>query len=590
MRRITLAAAVVVFAALSDGQARAQEEARGWRIDDFKILLKMDADGTLDVTETISADFQEAKHGIYRTIPIHYIVHAHVYSLRFALLGVTDGQQRPLTHKEEYRENVVLIRIGDADKVLKGKQVYRIHYSVQRAFIWEQDYCSLRWNATGTEWGVPIGAAVVTVRLPREMTDEEVTYSAWTGAFGSRASNATKARVDAQTLQLATGVLDAHEGITVRVDVPAGAIARPSLAKRAKWFLTDNFVYGLLLAVVFACAASWWIHGRDLPGRGSVMVEYQPPPGLGPCEVGTLVDERFDMRDLSSILIDFAVRGFLTIEEIEDRGLLTAHRDYIFRKKNEPQDLKPYEKRIYDELFHFGDEVLLSNLRFEFYPVVRDVRMMIYDGLTRQRYFDGNPDVIRTRFFGGGLAMTLLALIGLSMLQFKLLGRVFFVPVIITGLLSGIVLFVTGRVMPRRTRKGRVALEQILGLEEFIRRAELDQIDAGDRRGVFERLLPYAIALNLHERWARKFQGLYTAPPDWYQMDSPGLFSTALLIGSLNHSITAMSASLPAAPRSSGGSGSGGGGGWSSGGFGGGFSGGGGSSGGGFGGGGGGSW
>ena len=69
-----------------------------------------------------------------------------------------------------------------------------------------------------------------------------------------------------------------------------------------------------------------------------------------------------------------------------------------------------------------------------------------------------------------------------------MIGRVFIVPIAITGVLSAIVVIVTSRVMPRKTHKGRIAWEQISGLEEYIRRAEIEDIQAQDRRGIFERL------------------------------------------------------------------------------------------------------
>ena len=150
-----------------------------------------------------------------------------------------------------------------------------------------------------------------------------------------------------------------------------------------------------------------------------------------------------------------------------------------------------------------------------------------------------------------------------------------------TGVLSLVVVAVTSRVMPRKTRLGRIAWERIKGLEEYIRRAEIDDIQAQDRRGVFERLLPYAIILNLADRWGKAFEGLYKEPPDWYRTQGDGTFSTGYFVSSLNGSVNSMNTMLPSQPRSAGSGSSG----WLSGGFSGG-----GSSGGGFGGGGGGSW
>ena len=142
-----------------------------------------------------------------------------------------------------------------------------------------------------------------------------------------------------------------------------------------------------------------------------------------------------------------------------------------------------------------------------------------------------------------------------------MIGRVFVVPIAIAGVLSAIVVVVTSRVMPRKTRKGRIAWEQITGLEEYIRRAEVDDIQAQDRRGIFERLLPYAIIFGLSNRWAKAFADLYTQPPDWYQPARPAQLLDAAVrerhrpLGFLDESLVAGDAAVNRRKRRPNGSG-----------------------------------
>ena len=131
-----------------------------------------------------------------------------------------------------------------------------------------------------------------------------------------------------------------------------------------------------------------------------------------------------------------------------------------------------------------------------------------------------------------------------------MIGRVFVVPIVIAGVLSAVAVVITSRVMPRKTQKGRIAWEQIAGLEEYIRRAEVDDIQAQDRRGVFERLLPYAIIFGLSNRWAKAFAELYTQPPDWYQPVDPANYTTWRFMRDINRSVSSMNTTLPAMPRS----------------------------------------
>ncbi len=570
----------------------------GWVVRSFDAELAIQADASLDVTETIDAEFLEPKRGIIREVPIRHAVGMHLYDVRFRFLGVNDGAGKSYRASLTYEENRVRIRIGDPDIRLSGSHRYRIRYRVERAILWEgnhswggaggdQERAVLRWNATGTEWGVPIDWARVTVRLPGDVDDAHLEYNAVTGAFGAHDRDFTKRRIDARTVAFETGALRPGEGITVEVSMPGGIVARPSLVRRISWWLMDNFPYGLIPIVLVTCVAAWFFRGRDLPGRGSIVVSYEPPDGFGPAEVGTLIDEKVDLRDVSAVLIDLAVRGYIKIAEVPSQGGLLSKTDYRFTRLKDPDDLKPYERRLYDKLFEGRTSVLMSELETKFHPVINQVVHDLYQGLSRDGYFDGNPAGVRTGFLVLGWLALAAALALAGLLQFWMLGRVFVLPIILTAIAGAIIVAITSRVMPRKTQKGRIAWENIAGLEEYIRRAEVDDIQAQDRLGIFERLLPYAIVLGLSDRWAKAFADLYTQPPNWYEPADPLNYSMWRFTNDINRSVGSMNGALPAVPRSSGATGgpTGQGYNWSSGGFSGG-----GSSGGGFGGGGGSSW
>jgi uncharacterized membrane protein YgcG len=570
----------------------------GWTVRSFEVTLAIRPEAAVDVTELIDANFEVAKHGIYREIPIRYAVGMQQYALRFRLLGVDDGAGTSYRTAASYEENRVRIRIGDAAQTLRGPVRYRVRYRVQRAILWEgtrawggeegnRDHAVLRWNATGTEWGVPIAKSTVTVKLPRDLDDSRVVYDAWIGMYGAKNKDYAKRRIDARTLIFETGALRPGEGITIDVTMPGDAVSRPGWASEAGAWLVDNFPYAIFPATLALCIAAWYYRGRDLPGHGTIVVNYEPPVLLSPAEVGTLIDERVDQRDISAVIIDLAARGYLKIEEVASNSWFSSGLDHRFKRLKPADDLKPFESKLHSKLFDGKDSVLMSDLATKFYPVISEVKTDLYQGLSQGGYFDGNPRTVRGTFLGLSVLALALALGLCALIQFWMIGQVFVVPIVIAAVLSAIVVVITSSVMPRKTRKGRIAWEQIAGLEEYIRRAEVDDIQAQDRRGIFERLLPYAIIFGLSDRWAKAFAGLYTQPPDWYQPADPLNYSTMRFTNDIDRSISSMNRSLPAMPRSTGSTGSPTGAGyqWSGGGFSGG-----GSVGGGFGGGGGGSW
>ena len=117
--------------------------------------------------------------------------------------------------------------------------------------------------------------------------------------------------------------------------------------------------------------ALWWYKGRDPDPGMSVAPMYEPPPGISPAEAGTLLDDRIHPRDITSTIVDLAVRGFIKIEETDDKGLLFHHKDYIFHLLQKRQDwrgLAPHERVMMENIFA-GDapDTRLSSLKNRFY-------------------------------------------------------------------------------------------------------------------------------------------------------------------------------------------------------------------------------
>lgn len=131
------------------------------------------------------------------------------------------------------------------------------------------------------------------------------------------------------------------------------------------------------------------------------------------------------------------------------------------------------------------------------------------------------------------------------------------------GLPTGLPVFAFARFMPAKTRSEASVYMDILGFWEFMNRAEKDRLERMGEKDLFSKFLPYAIALNVADNWAKAFEGIYQGRPDWYA--SYGESRTFTPYG-FSHSMSAVTSSLSSAmfsaPRGSGiGGGDGGGGG-----------------------------
>ncbi len=548
-----------------------------WEIASFEVNITIHEDATAAITETIGADFTgEHRHGLYRDIPIHYTDRAgQHFVIRLRVRDVVNEQDVPWPYRLESHERYVRVRIGEADTTVTGRQTYRIRYDVARGavrFFPNHDECY--WNLTGNEWAVPIQQASARIELPETVSD--VRALAYVGVYGSTERLEPSPSPHERIVILEPSrALRPYEGVTAVIGWAKGSVHPPSTLRVIGWWLSDNWVYGIPLVVFVGMLWLWNAKGRDPHLHRSPVVQYEPPDDLCPAEAGTLWDQRVDVRDVTSSIVDLAVRGYLRIEPIETGHVkIPRVADYhLVNLKSWIGDatLKPFEQELLKGLFKTPlTTVELSDLEQQFYSAFLDIRDDIYRGLVARGYFDSHPDTVRAHYMAWSVGVGFSFCWGLTMTAGWHQGSV--AAAWIASAMSTAIIFLFGFVMPRRTLNGAQVMDRLAGFIEFLRRADADRIRRINDPSLFERGLPYAMAFGLVDRWAKAFEGLAMAAPAWYggQWDT---FSVRGFGRELNHTMSSMGQSLTATPRSSsswGGSGFGGGGGFSGGGGGGG--------------------
>ncbi len=534
-------------------------------IKDFSVEMLISRDGFISVQEEIEYDFgSEHRHGIIRDIPYKYEIGFRNYSLRMHLNWTTNFEGVPYINKVSHDQGRLIVKIGDPHKFVTGVKNYRIDYMVRGAVTFFKDNDEVYWNVTGNEWKVPIDRASAKVYFDQGVP-EGTTFKCYTGAYGSKAaechSNNTTRAIEFTTSR----PFGPGEGLSIVIGIPKGYFDEPSILSKASWFISDNWFYAMPFLALFLISYIWYSMGRDPHTKGVVAVRYEPPHDITPAEAGTLMDESADILDITSTVIDLAVRGFLKIEEIDSKKFIFfSDKDYKLIKLREPEknELKAHEQKVLTGLFGTGkDTVMISELKNNFYRVLPPIKNALYQELISNRYFPSNPENIRKIFKWAGIGIIVVAVFLFQFWGMKL-----------SIALSGLFVLLFSRFMPRKTKKGSLAKEELVGFREFIERAEKDRIQrlAKDDPTLFDRVLPYALVFGLGDRWADAFTDMYKSPPSWYYSPRYGdTFAPRIFVADLGRSLTVMNSSFASSPRKSGGSGFGGGG-FSGGGFGGG--------------------
>jgi len=570
MKRLTCRIAFVIVTLLAAAASVALADRGAYVIRSFHTALEVERDGDVMVAERLEVDFSAPRHGIYRSIPVRYTdPRGFGYALGFRLLEVTDDEGNRQRVKQSRDGRYVNLRIGDPDREVTGSVIYIIRYRVRDALVARPEHDELYWNATGNEWQAAIEHASATVRLPEAVDDAALETAAYVGRFGSRESGALLDRPGPAEVAFASPrPLGPLEGLTVAVAWPRGLVSRPSAALRVARFLGENWVLAVPLLVLVTMLRLWWLRGRDPAGRGSVVVRYEPPEGVSPGEIGTVVDENVDKRDLTATLVDLAVRGHVRIRVDKKEGFLGlfSSESVVFERLDagDGERLLLHEQRLLDALFAGGSEVEMDDLRAKFYRHVPEIKDALYARVVDRGYFAGKPSRVRAAWVGIGLAagaVTFLLGWGWVMVRGGILPHALIVP-IVAAVATAIACSSFAPAMPRRTRRGVELREWALGFEEFVDRVEGERLEQDRARNVFESLLPYAMALGVAAAWARRFEGVYAAgSPGWFVGHDPGAaWSTRGFERTLSHAMDRTASAMTEAPRSSGSSGSGGGG------------------------------
>jgi len=560
---------IISFSLFLASPAFAQET-----IDNFDVSTKINQDASINVSERVEYDFDSLqKHGIFRDIPIKYQARGGNFNLRISDISVADQNGTPYNFTTSYPGNNIQIKIGDADKLVSGKKIYVINYKIKRAINYFSDHDELYWNATGNEWTVPIEKSSAKIILPQNISADKIQTSCFSGVFGSQAPCSTSDYDETNSTAkfLESNPLSAGQGLTIVVGWPKNIVQQPSALQNILDIVKDNWILVLPLIVFFTMLYLWYTRGRDPKGRGTIVAQYDAPDGLTPAEIGTLIDEKVDQKDISSEIVGLATRGYIKITRTENKGFIFKHEDYLLEKLKDDTGLPPFDEQIMRGLFVADEKsVKLSDLKNKFYKEIPEIKNQIYSFLVSKGYFPEKPAKIQKKYVLSGI----LILIGIYV-SLELLGAISGIITNVSFMASAFLVFSFGKIMPVKSKKGVDTKENIFGLKMYLEVAEKDRIKFHNAPAKnpehFEKLLPYAMVLGVEKEWAKQFEGIYNQQPAWYSDPTGGTFSALVLINGLNNFSHSANAALVAAPRSAAGGGSGfGGGGFSGGGFGGG--------------------
>lgn len=605
------------------------------RILSYDSFIKVNPAGDMTVTETITVVCagDRIKHGIYRDFPTRYkdeygTTMKVAFEVRDAL---KDGKPEPWWTED--KSNGVRVYMGRKNVTLKpGEYIYTLTYRTDRQLGFFDKHDELYWNVTGNAWEFPIDTVSATVELPPGAGI--LSTEAYTGLSGEKGADFSAGRDSQGRAVFRTArALNPQEGLTIVVMWPKGFVQEPTRVEKAKAFFIDNGstaagavgIVVLLLYYLF----TWLKFGKD-PEEGVIIPLYEAPKGFSPAAVRYVMRMGFDDKAFAAAIVNMAVKGYLTIDEDTsgDYTLTRKGQDSSRLSRDEAQIAKQFfsdrtsldiktanhatiKKGLKDHrkslAVDYEKTYFLTNKGTLIPGLVISVSALVIIVLLGRSLAEAGFMTVWLSMWTVGCAMLVYraftlwkaAITGNSNKMVSLIMALFisfFSLPFLAGEGFGLWVFATAtsppavlcifaivllnilfyHLMKAPTIKGRRTMDQIEGLKLYLSVAEkdrLNQLNPPEKTPeVFEKFLPYALALDVEQEWCEQFADVLAAARaenrysnTWYTGRS---FATAGVAG-LASSLSAMSSSISSS-SSPPGSSSGGGGGGSSGGGGGG--------------------
>lgn len=290
--------------------------------------VKVNKDYTFDYTETIEVNFDYPQHGIFRYIPF-------------------DGKYRIKNIKVEgdpydvdTDDGEKVIKIGSASQTITGKKTYKISYTLKYVEDHYSNADLMYIDLVPTEWNTSIDEVSFHMDLPDDFDTQN--FSFYTGGYGLTEDledhGTLKIDDEKKTVDFKGYIFPSYCGITVYKTLPDG-YWNPTISY--EW--VKYVVLAMLVLILLYIGFKRITVGRD--PQIVETVEFYPPEGLSPMEIGYYIDGTVDQKDITSSFFYLADKGYIRIHE-------TSKKSFKFEKLKTLEDgsnkaLKKFFKAIF---------------------------------------------------------------------------------------------------------------------------------------------------------------------------------------------------------------------------------------------------
>lgn len=328
-----------IFSLWNNAEDKEIKLADGFEIFSYNVVLDVNEDNVVEVTENITVDFtSKRKHGIYKFTPewLEYTEKNGKTIKRKSI--VTDyraiGDEYIVdTVKEKKR-----IKIGSADRYVdEGEKTYVIKYTYDMGKDPYKGVDEFIFHAYGDYWGTEIKNASLQVNMPKDFSgtninffidkyreknaNEFVDYTINGNTIYAEFNKEKYIAYQKNELEVEEGEelplyleQDLMNSLTIDIELPEGYFVGGSWNYGWGSFIVCLIIFGITIWNF----TIWKKFGKDFPNKIET-VEFYAPENYSAAEIGYIYGKQTNKKLTISLIVQLASKGVIKIDEIKKK-------------------------------------------------------------------------------------------------------------------------------------------------------------------------------------------------------------------------------------------------------------------------------
>lgn len=349
--------------------------ADGFTIEGYNVVLDVQEDNKVYVTEYITVDWNENyHHGIYKFTPqwLKYTGKDGKTIKRKSTVTNLTAIGDP--YSTDWVKKKARIKIGSANEYVPlGEKQYTISYTYDMGSDPFKGFDEFIFHAYGDYWGTEIKNATIQVNMPKSIngyninffTDKNRENNVTEYVDYSINGNSLYAKFDSEKYKdyqykkycsneyniNSDGTCDDYyfkydykplnKSLTVDIELPENYFVGGTWNYGWGSFIIIMIIIALTIFTIF----KWVKYGKDFPKK-SKTVEFYPPDDLSSAEIGYIYNKRSTKKLTISLIVQLASKGYIKIDELDDKEKKIQITNLYHKPKELPKFEKTLPKRI----------------------------------------------------------------------------------------------------------------------------------------------------------------------------------------------------------------------------------------------------